>query len=571
MQISSLNPLAASVLSDAKDAAPLAEDKQEARKHSLFILLFACIAHGLLLLNDGAYWDGWRLYHWVPEKNWAALSWHFHESNSPQMIPIHRMMGIFSDAVFGYKLVGFLSILCAALLVYKIGSEFGFLSRKSALCVALFALVFPANQTSVELCITPYNLCLAVYLWGVYLALRAENARTGRHLALRLCALVCFVAAFSTNSLLVFHFGFLWLLAAYLRKQQGLSQGQTFRTLLMRRMDYVLLPVLYWVISKAVVRNVENPLWIGYNHPSLNFRTLIYLVKALWASVYVHFNELFVGLLQQPIVWLLCLLFVYRLYSVRREGLASFFTPATSAKSVLTFGACLLGLGLFPYIAVGKPPSSVGWESRHALLVALPVALLVIGMLRLLFADTKGRLTQPGAMLLATLLCGGTLSTIQMYLLWQARWIKDRSIIVNLRRLPDAAKYSLYEIDDQFPVSNEPHYDIWEWAGIFKAAWGGESRAGLDKYSYMYDRAKDLQTGAYLYDKHLMLAEFDLNGLRARLRIQAGNTDSPENLCLHYFSHRFFRRGEVENFLSGVTRLEVQPIAQPSGSATAQK
>ena len=28
------------------------------------IVAAACLSHGLLLLNDGIYWDGWLVYHW---------------------------------------------------------------------------------------------------------------------------------------------------------------------------------------------------------------------------------------------------------------------------------------------------------------------------------------------------------------------------------------------------------------------------------------------------------------------------------------------------------------------------
>lgn len=201
-------------------------------------------------------------------------------------------------------------------------------------------------------------------------------------------------------------------------------------------------------------------------------------------------------------------------------------------------------------------------DTRHALLVALPMAVILVTVVHLSLADKTGAMSKAGACFLIALVLAFTLSTIRNYVSWQARWVKDRSVMANLAGLNSTADgISVFWVDDQSQIGTEEHCRFYEWAFIFKIVRGDESRIGLDQKYYTPDL---LRSGLRYFNRRHNLYDFDPAGCQAILTIRRGFLSySNTGLVARYLFYRFFHKDKLDEFLTGVTDVHVQSILAP--------
>lgn len=531
----------------------------------------ALLSHGLLLLNDGTYWDGWLLKSYLDESNWNELHKWATEAGLPGMDYFYwglKLTGLFAF----YKVIAFLLILFSAILVYRLILQFNWLNRFEALGIATLSLVYPAYQTTIELSTFRYLFFYCLFLLAALLLVHAErtidSAKPG--LLLRLLSLILFFASFSLNSLLVFYFSFLLLLFLNIRQTKALSWSDIARTQVLRRMDLLLLPILYWAIKK-IFFPTHGP-YAGYNSLNLDPTSVLsHFGGFMQTAIYGQVDASLMKLIGQPLAWALFLACVYWAYSRFRNSASEILLThhqveqeSRRSKWFFVFGIILLISGIFPYAAVGLSPSISGWNTRHALLVGLPMALLIVVALRPIWVGglyDDGTHVGGGGRLIsvligASLLLAFTLSTIDYYVGWQVRAIKDRAIMTDLTETPILKKFSVFWIDDQFPAGGERLYRFYEWSSMFKQIWGGESRIGLQLQGY--NQASLFGLKQY-YNKSTNLSEFDPSGCQVGLTITRGLLRySQRELVWQYFIHRFLKRAQLVDFLHGVVHLDVQ-------------
>lgn len=526
--------------------------------HYLLIGLSALIFHGLILLNDGVYWDGWLIYDFLGENNWINLSKMFTENGVFVWTYLHWLMGYLPDVIFGYHLTAFVCIALSGLLIYQIGHLSGFLSRDESLLIALISLVYPAYRVAFELIMLPYAVGYVLFWLAVYLALLAEHKVRLGHWGLRLGALVCFVISFNINSLLVFYFGFLLLLALVVRNLKSLPLKEILTRFLPCHLDYILLPFLYWVLKEALTP--RHGYYSTYNQFVSPGEALISLAFFLDIGIYKQFNEALKELLTQPALALLGLLVIW--WGVTKFKSASFHQLA-KPYALLAFGVLLLGLGIFPYAAVCKSPSLTGWNTRHTLLLALPMALVIVAVVRLLFSAPRAGLSRPGWVLLGMLLLAFGYVTVTNYIGWQARWVKDRSILLQLSTMQDYKTASVFWVDDRFDIGGESFYRFYEWSTMFEQVWGTESYVGLDITSgndkFLTEKQK------YFTDRY-NLSTLDPLGCQASLVILNKHPMSNTAMILQYFYYKYLQPEQLDTFLTRLVLLEVKPISAPEAT-----
>lgn len=536
----------------------------------VIIVVSAGLIHGLLLLNDGVYWDGWLIYDIFLEKDWSDFYlWVSEMGGLPIMAHFYRLLvGIFPGVIFGYKLVAFLSITFSALFVYMICNELRLTNRKENLFIALLSLSYPAFQVSVELSVNTYLVCYCLFLLACLLAIKSEGKDRISHYFLRLCSLASFILCFKVNSLLVFYFGFLFILVFYIQRSWRLSSVKdVFTKIIPRRLDYLLLPFLYWIIIKTVFP--PHGLYADYNRIAFSPLRIIYeYIYFTKNAVYAQLNDALVNLINMPVLLLLGLLAAYCVYLTFSLNDKVFFEQKLKPYSLLLFGFILLLLGIFPYAVVGKHADAYGVNTRHALLVALPMAIILIGIFRLLFSNKGGSISKTGYSFIAILLIAFALCTITNYISWQSKWVTTRSIMTNLAKLDNAQGISVFWIDYQFPEYGKrtyPYQGFYVWSSMFKNVWGDESRIGLDLRN---KSAKFLVDGQHYFNKRYNLSDFDPNGRQAILTIRNGSRGPREwsniGLSIRYLYYKYFRKNRLAEFLSGVTDIEIQPIPVPA-------
>ena len=219
----------------------------------------------------------------------------------------------------------------------------------------------------------------------------------------------------------------------------------------------------------------------------------------------------------------------------------------------------LLILGITPYAAVEKIPTLHGWQTRFMLLTGLPMAIIFVASARLLFGDVTvygHRLRY--MFLLALIFVFGT-ALVENYVGWQARWIKDRSLIAALQATQDADDITIYWVDDTFNLGGEPVYYQHEWDSIFAYAWQDDTP----------------QTGfpvnlLPLIHRIRQMDAQQSGGCQAVLSIRRGpqpiNFRNDLGLTFRYFVFKYSPFGSVDRYLQDVTDVRIRRILAPQAS-----
>jgi hypothetical protein len=213
---------------------------------------------------------------------------------------------------------------------------------------------------------------------------------------------------------------------------------------------------------------------------------------------------------------------------------------------------------MLPYVLVGLAPTLHGWSTRHALLLGLPLSLLVVAGTHVVLPDTARQYGPARAAILLTLAIGCFLVLQESYLGWQARWVKDQSIIQQLPRLDHARQFSVIWIEDNFPLGGEGDYRFYEWSSMFRSAWGTQRTIGLDRTTSSPDF---LAANSKYFTAQYNLRDFNPAGCQALLTLNPGwEKRSAAALSSRYLYLRFVKPEGLRPFLAGVTELRFEPL-----------
>ncbi len=532
----------------------------------LVLLVFA--SHGMLLLNEGVYWDGWTLYGYYLNHDKESLLEIFREAGSPWMGYFHLAFWSAPNLIFTYKLVSFLGILLSTLLVFLIVQRISLLTALERWFIAAMFCCYSAFQANVDIIITGMRINYLIFIFGIYIALRSFESHKRASLILRISALVLIFISFTTPSLLVLYFP---LLAAFLLGRQQEWQGKNLRgkmIALSRYGDFIVLPFVQWILRRMFSKPTGD--YVGYN--SLIFDPMQW-INNFWQSIensiLVQFQNGLILFENRP--WLgafifLCVITMERIYSVRQSKKMSAIT-ATAAESmnslslkntmlISLIAALLLISAIFPYVIVGKFLAAEGWDSRHALLISLPMAVGFVSLGRWLHFVLAPRHAYFIARVSAgILILFFTLVTCKTYLEWQVRWIKDSSFIVNLRQLPKIELQDVNKIlvNDTYPVGYGIHR-FYEYAGMFRLAWGDETRLGIHPSVVINSE----WTAKNLPSKKLVLKDFQQGGCQIMVTMRFKHPESSHlKIVTAYQIYRFLHHADLPVYLSEITTLEL--------------
>lgn len=431
------------------------------RRDRLVIGLAYALSWGLLVVNRGLYWDDWTLVGLSP----AALMHGASEIGMP-------WLGYLSIALFAMPQPGLLShilvfgaYLLSTLALHAVLCRLPGLSRMDALVAALTFALLPVNYARIALVDLSYGLSLLAFLGATWLLIRyVEDGGRGR----RLAALGLFACSFSTASLLVLYV--VPLVAAALVART--SARVPLRSLVLRHPDFVALPVAFWVLKSALF--TPGGVYEGYN--ALTLQGLAQVPRALLSVPdQVLFEPLYravtvaglagVAIGAMAAIWLL-----------RRSRVAE-SDSFVSAPALALIGAVVLGLGVFPYLAVGRTPIIWDWSSRHQLLVPLGAGLLAAAAARgVKGAGRAGRAA--GAVAVGLLLGMSAVADAGTLITYQADWFKQQALIEAARTLPEvrgARHIRVVNSATAFDALSRT-YRFYEYNALFSEALGDTSR-----------------------------------------------------------------------------------------------
>lgn len=531
--------------------------------HYLLILVFVLVNHGLLLLNDGVYWDGWLIYTYHLEDKQYLINKMFTEAGAPVALLLHRTMGYFPNIIFGYKLVAFLSLFLVGIFTYRIFIKLTIFNQQESIIIALINVSYPAFQVYFELIILPYIVLYACFLGGIVIFIDFTKVPKYQFSFKRLVCLALLFISFSVNSLLVFYFAFISI-ALFLHSYQDKLLKKSLSNYLSNTiyfiknyLDFIVLPFAFFIFTRTFFP--VHGLYENYNTITFSWDNFkVAMAAFVKASIINQLFNVLTVILDKPIVYLLLSVLIVtlifkkkymkRLKVTKQDSRRGFFIQAV-------FGIFLLFTAIFPYAAVGKYPSTYGWNTRMALLLGLPLGVITTSLMNL--ASFNKLILRTFLSLLTVALLSFTSLNIQNYIIWQARWITDRSIMLNLAEIQEAKQVSIFWIDDKItPVSKyKQYYSFYEWSSIFEQVWGDESRIGFNK---QYRKPNLLSEAKNAFNERYNLSNFNPLGKQACLIIDSGAKKYSHNqLFIRYFFNKTLSKSHLNRFLKKVTSLKL--------------
>lgn len=524
-------------------------DKKSYLKPILIIVAFTFLAHGLILLNDGLYYDGWIQNSWR-DRPLDFYVQYFFAVGKPIYGYLYWGLSQFDHWLFAFKLAAFLGILATAILYYFVILEMDFFGSERSLILALLIMAYPGYEMAAELATVQYTVSYPLFLLGWLIILKNKSSRPRI-----LCAVILLLISFFTNSLLVFHFLFivLWFLRLSVRtkiKFTDLIVQQVKKTVLL-----VALPFGYWGLRHFFF----PPQGVYVQHYSFhpNFQNMtdglgVLLSEALLKELKVIFfvPYFFVAL-------------IFSTFVLRRWKNIS-VKDTLGTNKVLFLGMLGLFLGGIPYILVGQRFTVVGWSTKNNLLLSLPFALICFGILQFIFAYVLRKQRGFDFMLIVSLfLFIGAAN--RNYLMLEQNSIRDKSFIYNLSMNSVAKECSIFVIYDPLNHSGpEEHFNSYFIPLIIQQAFKSLAKTGtLVEYprttALLREEVEKLRAGVVPILASPLVPS---NGLQASIQILPGTgikMNSPQ-LVLKYYYLKFFRQEALAGFISDVTTLNVKRL-----------
>ncbi len=450
--------LARRIASRIAGVEPVSRDRR-------IIVLAYTLAWGLLVVNRGIYWDDWTSVGMSP----ASLEQGFREIGAVPWVQY------FSLALYAAPMPGlvahvivFGAYLLSTLALHGVLRRIPGLTRMDALVAALTFAVLPVNYARVALVDSAYGLSLLAFLAATLLLVRyLQDGGVAR----RVAALGLYLCSFFTASLLVLYILPI-ALAGYIVWKSAKEPLPTFA---LRHADFLVLPVVYWVFRGVFF--APSGVYETYNTLTLRgLERVPGMLMAIPAQVLVEplSRAVTVGGLLGVVagagvaVWLL-----------RRDRVGE-HRGSVPALALALVGIAALGLGVFPYLAVGKVPTLWDWASRHQLLVPLGAGLLAAAAVR--GVGGAGRLGPALGVTVGLLLGMSIVADARTLIAYQRDWFKQVALIDAVRAMPEVQSARHITVIDNAKGLDamQRFYRFYEYNALFSVATGNERRLVSD-------------------------------------------------------------------------------------------
>ncbi|OGC04149.1 hypothetical protein A2276_06010 [candidate division WOR-1 bacterium RIFOXYA12_FULL_43_27] len=532
----------------------------------LFLVILLC--HGFFLIMNGICWDDYVLIPQLLSGNYNEVISIYSESGyilgGPAYLHIAYSFLFGSNLVFGYRFFAFIWIVLSGILVYKIFKKLKFKDLDSFF-IASLASIYPAFKAAFIAIHAHYIFCYFVFILGVYIFVyKVKNNEFSLGLSQlfwRGLSILLFVLSFFTSSILVFYCGVLFFIIT--KDMIGRNSIKIMISSLFKYLDYWIIPMLFFFVEKTYF-----PAYGFYaNQNELQFAStgkLLRVFAAFWKGIYVAIRAslsiinipLFISI--PAFVFFACYLF----YRLIKEAIDS--KEISNKLITYVFSWMLLILAIFPYAAVGKFPDS-SYASRHLLLVGLPLALILFCFIRFIEKELQLGIKAVNIMFISLILLFSYVG-IENYINWQYRFIKDESIMLQLKEMPYSKKYSTFFIENDTNKASSSietaiyNYSYYEWSGIFNKVWKGEKWIGYDRDSVEENRfLKDRKCFIHRYN----LADYDPSGPIADMKIFYPNknkliTQRIKTIDVSkYYYFKWIKKDKLEGFLKSLVNVEI--------------
>jgi hypothetical protein len=334
-------------------------------KQDYFILFgIYFISNIFLLLNiNGIYWDDWTLV----GSSYSTISNQFIQASGINFIgDMHYFLLNVDNGIWIYRILTFILYFITAIFLFKILNTISILEKKDNFYLTLIFLITPLYNARVALIDFPYTLFLFIFFMGFYIL--TKNIKSN-NLFIRIIILFIFFISFLVNSFLVFYSVVLVYIFYKQYFYSRVSWKDKLKQFLLKNLDFLMLPIVFFSIK--ILYMAPSGLYSTYNTLGLLslIRIPIGIIFATYTSLIEPINQC---LSLFPYFWLFILL--YYMYIVKNK---KNIIENSKDKYLLLLGIFLFIVAIFPYVAVGKLPMNIGFESRHQLLATVGFSFII--------------------------------------------------------------------------------------------------------------------------------------------------------------------------------------------------
>lgn len=439
------------------------------KQYIVFILLYL-IANMPMLFNNGVFWDDWTLYN----MEYNDLMLQFYGNGFPWIGKMHYFLTSNFKSPLIYNVI---TIVSQILTFVFIISTLKKLAIKNYKWLSCFILLIPFYSVKNTMICLPYTVLLLLFFIAIYILVLYLHSPKKYHF--RIFALVGFYFSFYVNSLLVFYLVPLCILYYFQKKDDKFFDYKTLIKFFKNNIDFIILPILFFVVKMILTEKKGVYKAVEYNE--INLKGLLSLPKNILTSV----DESFLGLFRE--LFQLDLFYRYNLLAFIAIAIILYvskikFTKISSPKLFLLAGVLLFIIGALPYGLVGKPPSFVGYNTRHQLL--LPLGSTILFMSLIIFLVKKQYIKHVYVFVISLFV----LVSFKMNMKFVNSWLKQESLAVHIKE-----NKSFFEnnktiyFEDHFLELNESEreYTFYALNGIAKKTLNNQTHFIIKKENFI--------------------------------------------------------------------------------------
>jgi len=527
--------------------------------HYLIILAAGLLAHGMLLLNDGKYMEGWLLDYWIRLEKWEVIKDYWVLAGYPVNYWIQRIFGQASL----FKSLSLAWILLAALFQYKILIRFTPLTEKQSLFVTVFALVWPFYHLLVwSIYVIGMIFPVLFYAgWYCYLCLKEKKS----HPLLYLPSLILIFLSFNNPAFLTFNCAFV---AIYGLSTTGYSinfQPGEFKkklfAFLKQNWILALLPFVFFYL-----RNMFYPVSGAYNEIHLfSLVTLLSILKNIFRII------------TEPVLSIIYSIPTFWFVLIPALLAASFFSfkyfkrdPEPEgqryALGMIAVGLILIVTLSITYGLVWKTFKIMSNKSSYAFIGNFGYGLFFLGSLHWLFNkywDQKKELIQP---VLLLILAAMILVNINLYAMWQGQWARTASIIHSLKQQTPIHHANVYFLKDDFPLGVDTKVYASDFTLMLIEAWNQHRYIGITPH-YQGKQTR-VEVARRIIQKwkdqtlyfHSLAEQFNPKGCFAEVVVSPKRYHQEALIGFRYLFYRLVNPQTMPKFLEDLTNVQLRPL-----------
>ena len=359
-------------------------ERRESIRSYFYLILIYLLAHILLNVISGQWWDDWC--YWI--NGTQELKKAYFESGIP--LQAYFIASVMWIPNWGYRIVSFFLYLLVGLLFYGIIRKIEFLSEEDAFFIAAIAMTVPVNDARSVLNCFGYTLEIALFMIGFFIATRIENAKSKKKYVFRTISLICLYLSYTMESLLVFT-GIIWLYFFYTiwKNNEDKKFLSVISVFFKAYWDYALLPFLFFVLKGIFFKPYGR--YAGYNSitlKSLLRGTLLSPISMLKTGAYIVRSYLLqAGMVSLGVIVMVTIIYVV-IHIKTQNGEEDAENKIAVKKSllILLLGLIIYYAGIYAYIIVrgGSSLANTGVGGRDSMLAGFGIGIMAVAFSRLL-------------------------------------------------------------------------------------------------------------------------------------------------------------------------------------------